>query len=218
MPRIRPEVEVPGLLDAIRRESLLRNLPSQVIESIGPFPVVQMTIPRWEILKLAASPLLYARTPSVEELAQFLWVLNPKWNMQAKGRRRFLRKCAKVFAPPSPPLIRTAWTMNRWTKRHAAQLQRAMELIGAARKYVEDTFADAQMTEPGQSQPSFYSEGVYLCAFLARHLFYTEAEILAMPLRRVFQYYRNIQEWNGVPIGNNSNRLIVDHYCNPRKN
>lgn len=185
-----------------------------VTESIAGFEVTQMTLLQWGILRVAQNPLLYGGTPSPLELSQFLWVLNPGWNVAGRGRRSFLKACRKRFMMPVRPWLKTPWAMKRWRRLAAAKLWQAREVIGACRRYLDETFQDRPPSNPNLKgfQPSYYSDLAYFCGVIASKFPQDDATILRKPVKQVFQLLRIIDQMNGseVPLGNRSDGIVCD--------
>jgi hypothetical protein len=193
MPLFKPET-VPGYLEAIEQENLLRDaafLP--VRENIAGFEVCQMTLRHWLILRVAKSPMIYGGVPTPEQMAQFLWVMHPAYNPEGRGKWRFRRMCKKAFRNP-------VWTQN---------------LIAGARKYMAETMQDREAaTNQGEGfEPTFYSDVAYLVGLMALHLGFSREQTLETPLAQIFQFKKVIRDLLGstVPSGNPSERLISDH-------
>jgi hypothetical protein len=197
--------EIPGLTEFREREDLLRdadflNLP----KSIGPFAVTPMTLRQWTMLRIAKNPLLAGGEASPEQLAQFLWVLNPSYNPGGKGRRRFLQRCRVVFGDPR------AWFSRQRAKARAELRRHAMMVL--ARDFVAETFQDRPPSTGDGSEPSYFSDAAFFCAFMAQKFGYGEQQAMDMPIRKIFQLVRVEIFINkpDVPLGNRSDRIMND--------
>jgi len=190
MPQLDP-TKFPGYLEQVAQESLLRDaafLP--VNESICGFEVCQMTLRHWLILRVAKSPFITGGIPNPKQLALFLWILNPIYNAEGRRRRRFMFCC-------------------RWAFRKEENVR---TLVGEARKYVAETMQDGEFVRTENYEPSYYSMAAHFCGLLGMHLGFSEDDVMAMPLRRLFQYVKVIRDLidSGVPKGNPSDRILCD--------
>lgn len=146
--------------------------------------------------------------PRIEDLAQFFWILSPHYSATARGRGHAVlnsfykwiiyRRCHQIFSPPKEPR-KTGW--NRfdnirhgiWVKRCAEALLRYQGAIGRARQFIEETFQDKQGNASGGTEIEFYSDTAFICAEISREYGWTESEVLHLPLKRIFQYLKEIR-------------------------
>jgi hypothetical protein len=191
--------EIPGYKAAVERENLIRSasfLP--VNESLAGFEVVPMSLRHYTILCISKNPLLYGKAPSVEQLAAFLWLLNPAFSPKpCKAKKRLYKRC-RVFYPPVRPL--SLWRTKRVKKREQRKIAEHFfnyqAIVRAAESYVSDTLMDrpsVPSSMAGQWEPDYYSDAASLCALFAREYGWPEAHTLDMPLIRLFQYLKEIK-------------------------
>ncbi|MDB6022933.1 MAG: hypothetical protein JWQ04_2790 [Pedosphaera sp.] len=214
---VTPNLVVPGLADAVAHERLVRDVSFlPVTESIAGFEVLPMTVQHYVTLSVARSPLLYDLLPAPGELAQFLWTLSPDYHPGDAARRRFLRRC-QSFIPRAAPLLPFRWCRARIQKHNERALHRAAEVIDAARRYKFETFQDRparkQRGPAGASEPDYFSDACWFCATLGREYGYRQAEVLGMPLKRVFQYIKEIRRHHNpkAPLFNPSDKVKGDY-------
>lgn len=210
----------PGYAEAVERERLIRDaafLP--VSESVGGFELRPLTLRTYLMLRLAGSPLLEGQTPSVVELAQFLWVLAPSSvrgqvagvGCQVSGVRwgwkrwAFFRRCRRTFVPPRRPLLRTRGAMRRWRKRRDEAFARAELVLREAREFVSETMQD----RPGKTSkgfaPSYYSDVCFWWGTLGRNGYPMGLEeLMELPLKALFQVMKEILDSRGESVGNPS--------------
>lgn len=198
--------QIPGYRDAVEKEELVRDaafLP--VNESIGSFEVVPMTLPHYLLLRAMKSPMLTFEVPTPEQLTQFLWLLSPDYTpTESKARKQFFRRC-RQFKLPRKPWFRTGWTTRRWMKKAKARMKVFVDTIGDARRYVIETFQDRPGTVSSiQDAIEYFSDATSLCGSMAREYGWSEKAILKMPLKRLFQYLKEIGQAHGKKV-----------FCNP---
>lgn len=182
-----------------RTAAFLHTAETPVLENIGPFKAVPITLHRYEIIRLCGSPLLSGQTPEPEELALFLWFLSPGYTFsESPAKLAHFRKCRKLFYAPAKPLLRTPIALIFWQWRVATALAQEAMLLKAARDYLAEAMAD----RPRGGGQIVYDRPHYCCdtcdvvADLAREFGWSESAILHLPLKRVFQYLNQIREHN----------------------
>lgn len=188
---VTPQSNVPGLADAEQHVRLVRDaafLPTT--ETVSGFELLPMTVEHYTLLSIAGNPLLGKRIPSPAQLVQFLWILSPSYSpIKGAAYQRFLHRC-RVFVPVAAPVLFRKWREKRWQKINAEKLATAAKLIDACRAYFFETFQDRppnSVKKYGSKQEG-YSDACWFCATLAREYGWSEAGVLKMPLKRVFQY------------------------------
>jgi hypothetical protein len=199
--------EIPKLREAIERESNIRDdafLP--VNESIAGFEVVPVTLAHYTILRRVNSPLLSSnQKTSPEQLAAFLWLLNPKFDPKGgRAKKRFVRRKCRHFFPPDLPLLPTKRAFRRWKRKARVNFYNFSVSLKAARAFMEETLMDrhdAQLVPDGHVA-EYYSDSAALVALFAREYRWSEKAVLKMPLRRLFQYMAEIKHHHGQPLFN----------------
>lgn len=215
MNRVNSIYEIPGFLEAVEKEQLIRDasfLP--VVENVNGFEVLPMRLWHYIALRACRSPMLPPfRTPSPEQLAGFLWLLNPEYSTDAGDRKRFMKRCRR-FAAQTPP-----WFFQYGYKERTAKALACMaDTLIAARNYVNETMQD----KPGRVVGSVggveqYSDGASICGRLAREYGWSEYETLEMPLKRIFQYLKEIRDYEyasrgqTAPLGSPSEEIVADY-------
>lgn len=203
---------VPGYKAAVEQESLIRNAAFLPInESVAGYEVRPMTLRHYALLRMMRSPLLVADIPTPVQLSTFLWLLSPQYNALGKGRKKLLRRC-REFDMPAKPLIRTNRALRRWNKKAIGRMKRFEDVLADARRYVFDTFQDKPpVSKETSDEPDYFSDIGWICAQLAREYGWPEEHTLDMPIKRVFQYLREIRQSKGATVFfSRSGRLVSD--------
>lgn len=219
MPRFNP-LELNGFAEAVWQERLVRDVAFlQMTYDLAGYTVREMTLPDYLVLRMAGNAAVDRRTPSVEEMAAFLWLLSPGYSRSEKARRKFYRRCREFCAPERPWLVllwpprRGSFTRGiqaRWLRRKRRALRRAAEVSRAMDRFVEETLQDRPAgREVRGFAPSYYSDAVYWCALLGRAYGWPLREILAMPLKQLFGFVVEIHEHHDpkAPKTNPSDRI-----------
>lgn len=188
--------KVPGYLDAVEREKLVRNVSFLPITLfVEGFELCQMTLNHWLLLYIARSPMVFGGIPRPDQAAQFLWVMNPDYNPEGRGKRALLRRCRKVFRNPS----------------------KAQRLVAEINRYMHETMLDLDRSSGAADETSYFADPCYLVGMLCFHFGWSEDAVMRMPLARIFQYKKVIKllTASSIPLGNPSERLISDWLNNP---
>ena len=196
--------------DAVAHERLVRDASFLAVnENICGFEVMPMTVSHLVVLQLSNSPFLSRRTPSPSELIQFLWLLNPSYHpTNGADRRRFLFRC-REFTPQSAPFFNFGLRKAIYKRDAIERIERAAQVIDACRAYVAESFQDRPpRRQRAGVEADYYSDACWYCATLAREFGWSEKSILAMPLKRVFQYINLIRQTHDP-------KAIM---CNPSQN
>ena len=202
--------DIPGFAEAVRHQRFVRECAFLgVADSICGYEVVPMTPKHWSILVLAESPLLNLSDslPRPEQLAQFLWVLNPEFSACARKRAAFLRRCREFVLPP-PPLF---WATKRSYARLSSRWERLQEVTQEARRYVRDTFMDAPASKAKCGvQLEYFSTCAMLVDIFRREYDWPEEKTLGEPLAKLFQYSNTFRQRNGAVLFNPSDYVVMD--------
>jgi len=197
MQRVRHYSQLPGYQNLDRRAAELRSIAFQdVPERIGPFTVRPLTLRHYGIMRLMGSPFLIPfRTPTGAEVAALLWLLSPQFTPgNSPARRRHIKAC-RCFQTPPQPLFNTRRAVARWEARSIAAAALQAPLVKAGREYMEDALIDRPPAGSGPRQePDYYCDETSIVATLARNYGWNEADILDMPLKRIFQYLKECRE------------------------
>ena len=134
-------------------------------EKIAGIEVTQMTIRQFFMLEGIESPYLHQGSPTPADLAIFLWILSPKYKPDPKARDKF---CEEIYTLPID------------------QATRDIE------KYLIRTFQDAEAE--GKSEKRYANYLTYLIDLFGREYGWRPEEILAMPMRQLYQLNTAIGE------------------------
>jgi hypothetical protein len=179
-------------LDAVERENNLRDaafldLPTRIQGLL----LAPMTLRHWIILNGIGSPFLVGGLPSLEQLIQFFWVMNPKFTPGRSFRRgRFIASCRSLLYG---------------------------QAVLSCRALVRDTFQDGPPSSGNGDEAPGYSFAASIIHALASDYGWTEDYILNIPLRRVFQYMKIARMTREIVRGetprkwNPSERIRLDY-------
>lgn len=130
-------------------------------------PVREMTLSDFAILDAINSPFASGGEPSPDEVVRFLWFMSTGYDAgNAKARDQFIAETARLIYA---------------------------EAVEAITEYLRETFQDA----PGggnSEQAQNASWLAYTVDTLASEYGWREADILALPLKRAFQYLKVIRQ------------------------
>jgi hypothetical protein len=207
---------IPGYAAAIEAEQLVRDAAFYPVpELVGGFKCRPMTLTDYMILRTSKNPLLYGQVPTPEQLAAFLWLLSPEYRpTDLKGRAKFLKRCRKHFMPPP---YRALLNTKRAQARQLVRVQRATAIFDAVVKAALDYVAETLQDRPPRAativfEADYFSDAAGLCAQFARQYGWSEQAVLAMPLKRIFQYLNEMQQHSGSkkPLCNPSDQVRAD--------
>lgn len=206
---------VPGLRDAVAKQRLVRDVAfiDGVRERIGPFEVLPMTLAHWIALRTMRSPLLVGAHTDDVNLARFLWVLNPGWSLDARARRRFMKRC-RVFKIPPVPVFRT----RRAKLRLLRAWRRKRAIVKEAIAYVRETFQDFPGAQKRSSKNElvfdYYSIAASMVDTMHRERGWDEKRTLNEPLKKLFQHLNVISHRNGgAPLFNPSDEVTQRYFA-----
>lgn len=192
--------EMPEFQQAFRDEWLARTLSFHPLkENVCGFVLVPMTLAHYSMLRIAGSALLTKdETPTEDCVEQFLWCLS---------RGSSLRP------------------ITRWFKFRCRKFRGEKNLINLAmvvrglREYMRVTMIDrpASTVSDGIQEPDYYCDEAAIVSALAREYGWSESLIVNLPLRRVFQYLKEIRHHHAVINGQphmlcNASEKIADEY------
>lgn len=165
-------MEIPGYREAVEKETTAREASYLgVSELVCGVPLLPLTPRRFLILDIVGSPFVSGGNPTAADIALFLWACSPDYNPEKPSKFRrwlFIRRCRKLIVK---------------------------DAVDGIRQYVTDALQDAPGSS-GQSGPASTSWISSIVDSLAREYGWSEAHILDMPLKRVFQYFRVITRRN----------------------
>lgn len=217
-------LEIPGYLEAVSRERLIRDAaylaacPSPVVpmvtERIGTFDVLPITLRHYVILRMKQNPLLYGKPPDPAELAELLWVLSPGWVPDAKARDKWMRKHCKRMVPPCCPKVHLPWFIRRWESRFLECDEFIAETTDAAVEYITEAFQDRP---PGLKSsgfiPEYYSDAAFYIDLFGEAYGWPIETTLSIPLKALFQQLKRIVHRNSPKaiMFNPSDRIPMDY-------
>ena len=162
--------QIPDYAAAVEREAALRE--EAFIDGCTPLcgvRVYALTLRRFVILSGIGSPFLCGGTPTPEQIIIFLWI-------------------------QSRPLG-VLTSSSREQRRFAARLGKLdyADTVGAIREWVATELQDSPSSVVGPRRAHFASWAAAMVHQIAIEYHWSEAEILDMPLARLFQYGRIIR-------------------------
>ena len=178
--------DIPGYREAIKREGDVRDASFlDLTTSICGVEIRQMTPRDLLILDGVGNPLVVGGLPTPAHVAQFLWLLSPKFKPNSKGRQ---------------------WIFTAGIRRI-----NYIAAVRDCRKYVADTFMDSPGSS-GESYP-YASWCAHMVANIALHFGWTHEVVLSTPLKQLFQYLKCIRRHNDpkAPMHNPSDKCKGDY-------
>jgi len=160
--------QIPGYREAVEREQSNRDAAFVIDrDDLCGIEVLPMSARHFMILDGCASPFLCGGLPTLADVGVFLWVMSPGFKPGAAAARDAFLKS-----------IRTVDYANA---------------VFAIREFIDDATADAPEPSALGSRRQVYSWFTDYVDLIAHEYHWSEAEILACPLKRLFQYVRRIQ-------------------------
>lgn len=178
---------VPGYEAAVAKETLLREaafLP--VTETVNGVECLPFTPLHFAILEAVNSPFVKGGQPTHADIAQFLWCVSPRYKQQ-----------------------------DRWAFYWTIRSFRALDYTATLRSiydYIEEAFADAPGSK-GEVSVSYFSASASIVDLIASEYHWKEADIIRLPFKRLFQYFRCIQRRHtDKPIFFNASDLVLSDW------
>lgn len=192
----------------VRDAAFIHSVRVPLPEDIAGFPAGPLTMFHCNLLRLMDSPLMPPfETPNPDQLAAFLWVVNPGFvpgrsRAARRARRRFLKTC-RAFLQPGSPIFETRRAVRRWRAQTSLALAAYTRTVVAAREYVRESMQDKSAASGGViNQPDYYSDFCWIAARLMRHYSgIAYGEIQQMPLKVIYQFLKEIQEYEAQLAG-----------------
>jgi len=193
----------------VERERVIRDAAFLGLktEDIAGYPAVPLTLRHCNILRLMGSPFMPPfNTPGPQDLAAFLWVVNPWFtpgnSLWADWKRcRFLKTC-RVFVKPAPPAFGLTYRIKRWEVRAGLALDTFVRTVTAARSYMEEALQDRPALNDGPSGPDYYSDFCHIAAALMRNYPGLNYELIQrLPMKLIYQFLKEIREHNALSVG-----------------
>lgn len=175
--------EYPEYVEALERESFLRDsafigLP----ESVAGFELRPMSLRDWITLRITRSPFLHGTNSTLEDLCRFLWLQSVDFSHNERARKRFYKRCREFSG---------GWTKKQ---KQLASL-RFTEAALACRSYVLEALMDMPGGKKTEGfEPSYYSDGAFMCGLLGREFGYSREDVLSMPLKQLWQLISEIKD------------------------
>lgn len=176
-------------------------------ERIGAYEAAPLTLFHCNLLRMMGSPFMPPfETPGPDELAAFLWVVNPKFipgnGREAERRRnRFLKTC-RVFVKPAEPIFGLTYRVKRWQARAGEALSIFTQTVAAAREYMSEALQDRPEASAAGGELSYYSDFCHIAANLMRNYPGMEyRQIQFLPVKVVYQFLKEIREHAAVEAG-----------------
>ena len=180
---------IPGYREAVQHETTVREASFlSLTETVCGFECLPFTPLHYSMLECSGSPFVRGGVPMPEDVAVFLWCVSPGYAAQSLFRRwRFVRRVRLVD-------YRTS--------------------VQAIHDYLDDAFADAPGVKSGQSSAAAnYSGTAAMVDLCAGQYGWTEAAVLRLPFKRLFQYARCIKERHAdKPIFFNRSERIISEW------
>lgn len=179
--------DIPGLREAVKRENDVRDASFlDLTTSICGIEIRQMTPRDLLILDGIGNPLVANALPSPVQLAEFLWLLSPRYRNRSPVRRFLF-----------------------------ARSIRRLNYIAAAKacsRYISDTFQDS----PGGGGPAsvpYASWCGHIVHTIATNYGWERNTTIKLPLKELFQYLRCIRRHHDpdCPMHNPSDKLKGDY-------
>lgn len=177
--------DIPGYRDAVEREQSLReNAFIDIEEQICGVDITPLNLRQWSILAAIGNPFIKGGDFGAADAAMFLWAISPEYSPQKKKRDDFIKRIAKIDYA---------------------------ETIKAIAKYLDNAFFDAPRSGKGDSG-SIATFTACVIHRLASTYGWSENQILAIPLKRVWQYLRLIKRDDspGSCFGNPSDEIRAE--------
>lgn len=220
MPALNP-ASIPGYLEAVRKEQFSRDESFLgITRTVAGFELVPMTLWHFLALRVASNPLLWGGFPTPRQLRFFLWLLSPRYKKRwCMAKVWHYWRCRRFMPPSYLPF----WNTRHARARHAVRIRRhrlaAAKVLVAVQKYVATTFMDRPPFKSKGFEPDYYSDGAFFCMMFGRECGWSQAETMATPMRRMFQYLNEMKQHHGsrVPLGNPSDETRADFFRNRMK-
>lgn len=200
---------IPGYEEAVAFEHKNRaGSFTEAAEVIKGFPLCLMTLGQFDKLRFLKNPLLFKDIPSMSQLFDFLWLLNPSYSpSESSARRKVIKGLRKYYEPPEP-ILRTAIRLYFYHQKHLLWYKDFLELIAALNGYVEEQFYDSPGFNKG-SEKSYFCDIAAFVDMFGSEYGRTVQEVLAMPLNQVFQLQKAILKRTGSKrLFNKSDRKL----------
>jgi hypothetical protein len=179
--------DIPGLREAIKRENDCRDASFlDLTTDICGVPIRQMTPRDLLILDGIGNPLMAGGLPSPAELAEFLWLLSPRY----------------VFGS----------SLRRFMFGLSIRRLNYLEAVKACWRYIEETFQDSPGSS-GVSAMPYAGWCAYLVNTIAINYGWNDDATLNMPLKKLFQYLKCIRRHHDphAPMHNPSDKVKGDY-------
>lgn len=166
--RLSLQDQIPGLREAVAQETFLRDVSYllEIPERIGPIEVRPLTLRHLLILSTTENPLIVGGVVTPEAIGAFLWVVSPLYEPDNKWRRWwFLRRCGELRSEPT---------------------------LKAIKEYLDEAFMDAPASSGPKDAARYWSFTTDIVHLLASEYGWSHEEIMALPLKVIFQHVKLI--------------------------
>lgn len=197
------------LWEATKQETFERSAAFLgVPERIGEFTVPALTLYHWNSLTLFNSVFIPPfEPPDALQIARFFCILetSPYSPVISEKRRSEITKACRQFVLPSKPWFKTERAIRKFEEKNYNVLERTAKLIGhkdtpelgTIRRYVLDAMVDRLGgSRTNVNAPDYYSDSAAICAALMREYGFTEADVLNMPMKKIWQYLKERKWYN----------------------
>jgi hypothetical protein len=147
-------------------------------ESCYGVEVENMSIRHLMMLDGIETPFLKGGSITDSDIALFLWIVSPDFNLSGKGKKEFFKKAVKLKTIPC---------------------------VNWIRDYMKRTFQDADTMNQGEKGQVYFI--TYFVDVFAREYSWGYNEIMDLPLRVAFQLITSINERNSRKSGEKYTRV-----------
>jgi len=155
--------------EAVAEETAIRNLAFlDVSEDVVGIAVRPMTLRDVIVLDGIGSPFMCGGIPSPQDVVTFLWLQSPTFKPTKFAAWKFAKSCRGMDF---------------------------LKTVASVKDYVDEAFMDS----PGGSAKaaeSYYSFAASLVDVFGHEYGWSEAQVMACPLKRLFQYLNAIRQRN----------------------
>jgi hypothetical protein len=187
--------KIPGYKEALAKEAELRNAALLDAYALCGLGVRALTL-RDVLVLLGAQSTIFSEQPTREDIAAFLWLLQPNfWAWKKAGESPVIGGWAKRFERRSK---------RRFTKR-LRNLKYEQAIIEVD-EYLDAMFLDSPASSDGGDGAAFTSFAVSIINYIAEAYGWSRHEILNAPLPELYQHIKRIEK-NRNPKAPTFNRI-----------
>lgn len=177
--------QIPGYREAVEKEREQRESSFTCLnEFLCGIEVLPLSVWHMVILSAVKSPFIFGREASITKAEQFLWIVSPQYRAAISLNNRL-----------SPWLPKIASYILARKKKQFAKITRCIQMadadiILAVETFVMNAFRDCAGGDSNSFNPSYYCAPAAIIAELTSALHFSRDQILALPIKEVFQYQR----------------------------